>query len=128
MAISRLLSSHGWKRVILVTSSYHTRRSRYICERVFPAGTILHVIAARDAGYNPDDWWSTREGLKIFFHEAVGLPIAVWELRHNAVQTSEPGFFDSIRRHVGTLTPISYGNTRGQVYSALRLYYSAFTV
>ena len=85
IAISQLLSSHGWKRVILVTSTYHTRRSRYICERVLPAGTVLRVVAARDSGYNPDNWWNTREGLKIFFHEAVGMPVAMWELRHNSV-------------------------------------------
>ncbi len=37
-----------------MTSNYHTRRSRYICERLFPAGTILRVVAARDSDYNPD--------------------------------------------------------------------------
>ncbi len=88
IAISQLLSSRGWKRVILVTSTYHTRRSRYICERVFPAGTVLRVVAARDSGYNPDDWWNAREGLKIFLHEAVGMPVAMWELRHNTVRVS----------------------------------------
>lgn len=86
IAISQLLSSRGWKRVILVTSTYHTRRSRYICERVLPAGTVLRVVAAHDSGYNPDNWWNTREGLKIFFHEAAGMPVAMWELRHNSVR------------------------------------------
>jgi uncharacterized SAM-binding protein YcdF (DUF218 family) len=126
--ISQLLSSHGWKRVILVTSNYHTRRSRYICERVFPAGTILHVVAARDAGYDPDNWWHTREGLKLFFHETVGMPVAMWEVRQNSVQTSQPRLFDSIKRRIGILIPKYYRNTRGPVYTAVWLYYSAFTV
>ena len=94
-AVSQQLSSHGWKRVIVVTSNYHTRRSRYICERLFPAGTILHIVAARDSGYDPDNWWSTREGLRLFFGEAIAMPVAMWEVRHNAVQTSGPGLFDS---------------------------------
>jgi hypothetical protein len=91
MAIGQQLSAHGWRKVILVTSNYHTRRSRYICERLFPAGTILHIAAARDSEYNPDSWWESRQGLKIYFHEFVGMPVAMWELRHNSVQTSSGG-------------------------------------
>jgi uncharacterized SAM-binding protein YcdF (DUF218 family) len=104
-AIGQLLSSHGWKRVILVTSSYHTRRSRYICERIFPAGTVLRVVAARDAEYNPEQWWLTRQGTKLFFHELIGLPEAMWELRHYSVQTSEPGVFDLFRKSSVVLPP-----------------------
>lgn len=107
--ISQLLASHGWKRVILVTSNYHTRRSRYICERTFPAGTILHVVAARDSEYDPDNWWNSRKSIEAFFHELVGMPVAWWDLRHNSVQTSSPGLFDSIRRRVGILLPTRYG-------------------
>lgn len=127
-AISQQLAAHRWRRVILVTSNYHTRRSRYICERLFPAGTILRVVSARDSDYNPDSWWESRKGMKIFFHEAVGMPVAMWELRHNSVQTSGPGFFDTIRKNVSGLIPIGYGNLRRRVYTALSLYYSAFTV
>jgi uncharacterized SAM-binding protein YcdF (DUF218 family) len=103
VAISQLLASRGWKRVILVTSDYHTRRARYICSRLFPAGTILHVVAARDSDYDPEQWWQTRGGVKIFVHELLGMPLAMWELRHNSVQTSEPGLFDSFRRSVSIL-------------------------
>jgi hypothetical protein len=103
VAISQLLAARGWRRVILVTSDYHTRRSRYICERIFPAGTILRVVAARDSDYDPEQWWQTRGGIKIFAHELVGMPLAMWELRHNSVQTSEPGLFDTFRRSVSIL-------------------------
>jgi hypothetical protein len=103
LAISELLASRSWRRVILVTSDYHTRRSRYICERVFPAGTILRVVAARDSDYDPEQWWRTRGGIKIFAHELIGMPLAMWELRHNSVQTSEPGLFDLFRRSTGIL-------------------------
>lgn len=85
--ISQLISSRGWKRILLVTSNYHTRRSEYICSRAFPQGTALRVIAAADSEYDPDNWWQSRTGLKIFFHEAVGFPVALWEMRHNDVQT-----------------------------------------
>jgi uncharacterized SAM-binding protein YcdF (DUF218 family) len=127
-AISQQLASRGWSRVILVTSNYHTRRARYICERLFPAGTILHVVAARDSEYDPDSWWESRRGMKIFFHEFVGMPVAMWEARHNAVQTSEPGFFDSMRKRIGVLLPQNGEERRRKVYSANCVYYSAFTV
>jgi uncharacterized SAM-binding protein YcdF (DUF218 family) len=86
--VSEAIKSHGWKKVLLVTSNYHTRRANYIFERTLPAGTELRVIAARDSDYNPDYWWLSRQGLKIYFHEAVGFVVAMWEMRHNDVQTS----------------------------------------
>jgi uncharacterized SAM-binding protein YcdF (DUF218 family) len=87
-ALANLLSQHGWRRVLLVTSSYHTRRARYIAARSFPPGTVLRVEAARDYEYDPDSWWTTRRGLKVFFHEVAGMALALWEMRHNNVRTS----------------------------------------
>jgi uncharacterized SAM-binding protein YcdF (DUF218 family) len=87
--IGGFISAHGWKRLILVTSNYHTRRARYICSRVLPSGTVLMVSAARDTDYDPQDWWTTRQGAKMFFGEAVGIVVAMWELRHSDVQTTE---------------------------------------
>ena len=88
VAISQLISSRGWKRIILVTSNFHTRRSRYICERTFPPGTVLRVVAARDSDFDPGNWWRSRLGVKIFAHELVGMLVAMWEMRHSDVQTS----------------------------------------
>ncbi|HXW57151.1 MAG TPA: YdcF family protein [Candidatus Cybelea sp.] len=86
-ALSPFVTSRGWKRILIVTSSYHTRRADYICSRLLPAGTELHVIAAEDSDYNPDDWWDSRWGTEIFFHEVYGLVLALWDLRHTSVQT-----------------------------------------
>jgi hypothetical protein len=88
-AISQLISSRGWKTIILVTSTFHTRRARYICERSFPPGTALRVVAARDSDFDPDNWWRTRTGVKIFAHELIGMVVAMWEMRHSGVQTSD---------------------------------------
>ncbi len=89
-AIAQMIAQHGWKRMLLVTSDYHTRRSRYICARSFPPGTALRVVAARDSDYDPDNWWRTRGGTKIFFHELAGMLVALWEMRHADPQTSDP--------------------------------------
>jgi DUF218 domain len=87
--LRQLIQQRGWKRILLVTSSYHTRRSRYICARTFPAGTVLRVVPARDSEYDPDHWWETRRGLVIFSHEFVGMFVALWEMRHQGVQTTD---------------------------------------
>jgi hypothetical protein len=79
----------GWKRLIVVTSNYHTRRSGYICERALPPGTILRVVAATDSEYDPANWWRTRLGIRIFTHEFAGMGVAYWEFHYQDVQTSE---------------------------------------
>ena len=88
LALSDFVKQHHWKKVILVTSNYHTRRAEYIYERTLPPGTQLRVVSAPDSQYDPNGWWRTRRGMKLFFHEAMGSVVAAWELRHNDVQTN----------------------------------------
>lgn len=88
-ALRALILQQGWKRILLVTSNYHTRRSRYICARTFPAGTVLRVVPAPDSEYDPNHWWQTRRGLVIFSHEFVGMIVSLWEMRRHDVQTTE---------------------------------------
>ena len=33
VAVSEFVASHGWKKILMVTSNYHTRRSEYVYER-----------------------------------------------------------------------------------------------
>lgn len=105
MGIGQLMVQHGWKRVLMVTSTYHTRRSRYICSRLLPPGSVLRMEAARDSDYDPDNWWRTRDGLKTYLHETVGIFVAMWELRHNDVQTTESYISDSPIQPVARLSP-----------------------
>lgn len=121
-AISQLLAARGWKRILLVTSNYHTRRSRYICARAFPPGTVLGVVGAPDSDYDPHSWWRTRTGLKIFAHEAVGMLLAMWEMRHSHVQTS-----DSARVYTVPEVGDLYDVGTLPVYRQWPLYYSSFT-
>ncbi|MGH9747832.1 MAG: YdcF family protein [Candidatus Acidiferrales bacterium] len=87
-AVSTFLSSHGWKKILVVTSNYHTRRAQFIYEHTLAPGTELRVIAAPDPAYDPNSWWRTREGLKTFFYEFVGYIVARWELRGTDARTS----------------------------------------
>lgn len=97
-SIANVIRQRGWKKVLLVTSNYHTRRARYIAERIYPPGTEVRMIAAPDSDYNPDNWWKTRAGEKIFFMETFGMLEAMWELRgHPVVASDSGGTFTSFR-------------------------------
>jgi len=80
-AVSEFVASHGWKRILLVTSNYHTRRSQYIYEHMLPSSDQLLTVAAPDSDYDPNYWWKTRTGVKIFFHELGGYLVGLWETK-----------------------------------------------
>jgi hypothetical protein len=80
-ALAALVASRGWKRVLVVTSNYHARRTRFIFRHVFPSSETVRVSAAPDSEFDPSHWWETRLGKKLFFNELVGYAVAWWELR-----------------------------------------------
>jgi uncharacterized SAM-binding protein YcdF (DUF218 family) len=88
--LAAVIRQNQWHRILIVTSNFHTRRARYICERVFPQGAEVLMEAARDADYDPDNWWKTRLGIKLFTHEGVGMPLAFWELRKSPEPAAAP--------------------------------------
>ncbi len=83
-----LVAQKGWRRILLVTSNYHTRRARYIFRKVLPSGTSFEVAGASDSEFQPATWWESRQGRKTFFLETVGYLVAVWELRGEQVEPS----------------------------------------
>lgn len=85
-----LIAQNGWRRILLVTSNYQTRRARYILRKVLPANVSLEVVGAFDAEFEPDTWWQSRQGRKTFLLETVGYLVAVWELRERPA-ASFPG-------------------------------------
>lgn len=94
-ALRALVAERGWRRILVVTSNHHTRRARYIYRRVFPAAVELRVVSARDSDYDPDHWWQSRRGVKLFFYETLSFCVAMWELRESeapppAVQMLSP--------------------------------------
>jgi uncharacterized SAM-binding protein YcdF (DUF218 family) len=87
-SLRSLIVQRGWSRLLIVTSNYHTRRARYIWRRTLPSGVNFWMAAAPDQDYDPDHWWETRIGVKTFAHELVGMPVAMWELRHATANDS----------------------------------------
>jgi uncharacterized SAM-binding protein YcdF (DUF218 family) len=87
-ALVRLAKEKKWRKVIVVTSNYHTRRARYIFRRVFPQGTEVSVASARDGDFDPEHWWEKRKSIKELTREFAGMLETVWELRVRS-ETSE---------------------------------------
>lgn len=90
-ALTSLVAQRHWHKVILVTSSYHTRRARYTFRKVFPSEVTVLASPAPDSDYDPSRWWESRLGVKIFFEESVGYPVAMWELRDRQPAAAPPG-------------------------------------
>jgi uncharacterized SAM-binding protein YcdF (DUF218 family) len=87
-ALRALVVEKNWHSVIVVTSNYHSRRARYIFERVFPDSVAVRVASARDGGFDPEHWWENRKSLKLFMGELVAMVVASWELRRDSVHTA----------------------------------------
>jgi uncharacterized SAM-binding protein YcdF (DUF218 family) len=85
----RLIQTRGWKRVLVVTSNYHARRTRFIYGRVLPPSVTLRVSGARDSDFDPSRWWETRRGQKLFMTELAGYVVARWELRSKPAPENE---------------------------------------
>ncbi len=62
------LRKAGYKRILLVTSNYHTRRAGRIFRSLAPDLAIT-VVSAPDEYFTPDGWWHNREAQKIFLNE-----------------------------------------------------------
>jgi uncharacterized SAM-binding protein YcdF (DUF218 family) len=79
IAITRFASEHGWKKLIIVTSNYHTRRARYIFQKIAPPAMEISIASARDGDFDPERWWEKRRSVKAFLGELTGMAEAMWE-------------------------------------------------
>lgn len=83
------LQDLGAKDAIVVTSEFHTRRTRSIFRRVFAAsGIAVRIHPAYDAEYWDPHWWRRRRWAKTFFTEAMAL---AWSTIENFRFSREPG-------------------------------------
>jgi uncharacterized SAM-binding protein YcdF (DUF218 family) len=67
-AVVKELHEMGVKRVILVTSNYHTRRAGSILHGAAPDLDFI-VVSAPDEHFKPESWWHDREASKTLLYE-----------------------------------------------------------
>lgn len=83
LELRRVLKRHNFRKIIVVTSNYHTRRARDIFRSLYRReGTQVFLSAAPDSDFNPQSWWQERQGLKLLWLEWQKLVYTWWELRH----------------------------------------------
>jgi uncharacterized SAM-binding protein YcdF (DUF218 family) len=58
-AVSTEVLQHNWKRIIVTTSKFHTRRARHIWQKVLQPNIDVTVVAARSDPYDPERWWKS---------------------------------------------------------------------
>jgi uncharacterized SAM-binding protein YcdF (DUF218 family) len=63
----------GFRRVIVVSSPYHTRRIRMMWGARYQAEIPVIVRATRYERVDPDRWWRARQSLEPIAHEVVGI-------------------------------------------------------
>lgn len=78
--------AHGFRRVILVSSPYHTRRIRLIWSRKFEREIPAAVRVTRYETIDPKRWWRSRRSIEDVTHEIaaithffVGSPIPTFD-------------------------------------------------
>ncbi len=74
--VGRYLQEHGIRKILLVTSNYHTHRAAYLMRKQNPKMQVV-VVAAPDPYFTPDTWWKSREGQKTFAFEWMKT-VATW--------------------------------------------------
>lgn len=72
LALRPVLAQHNFRKIIVVTSNFHTRRARRIFRAVYQKqGTQVIVSATADSNFNPARWWQDREARALLFLEVV---------------------------------------------------------
>jgi uncharacterized SAM-binding protein YcdF (DUF218 family) len=99
IVIERTAAANHWKKLLIVTSNYHTRRTRMLARALFPAEFEVRVISAPDVDYDPDHWWQHRKSQKIFLHELVGYIVGEWEVRRELKKASDEAPSATMRPH-----------------------------
>ena len=61
---------HGFKSVIIVTSNYHTWRTKRVYEKEWRDRDIrVYISPAYSSQFHPDEWWQHRADSRTFFYE-----------------------------------------------------------
>ncbi len=72
----RFVRKQGFKKIIIVTSNYHTWRTKRVYEQEWRDGDVLvYISPAYSSQFHPDEWWKHRADSRTFFYEFIKI---VW--------------------------------------------------
>ena len=80
----------GWKRIIIVTDEFHTRRARYAFEKIFAdSGIEVEVAGAPNEVFSDDDWWQSDSGISCYVLETIKFPVYLfWDHEPTVVRNN----------------------------------------
>lgn len=71
-AVRNYAVEHSLKRIVVVTTTFHTRRARWIFRRTLKGLPIdVRAAAARHPQFDESDWFHTDEGLVTYLDESI---------------------------------------------------------
>jgi uncharacterized SAM-binding protein YcdF (DUF218 family) len=72
--IKQYIQANRIQKIILVTSAFHTRRARWIFEKVFAGLPVtLEMAATPEIGFDQNNWWKNEAGLITVNNEYIKL-------------------------------------------------------
>ena len=81
LALQPELAQHNLRKIIVVTSNFHTRRARLIFRSIYQKrATQVQVSAAPDFRFRPASWWQDSEGFKLLWLELQKSVHSWWQL------------------------------------------------
>jgi uncharacterized SAM-binding protein YcdF (DUF218 family) len=76
--VESVLRPNHVKKILLVTSNYHTRRAGRFLRAAAPDIAVI-VTGAPDTYFTPNGWWKDRNARKIFLYEWLKTVSEWWE-------------------------------------------------
>jgi uncharacterized SAM-binding protein YcdF (DUF218 family) len=71
-AVLRYAEAHRLRRIIVVTTAFHTRRARWVFRHVFSgAGIDIRAAAAAHSLFHEGNWYRSDEGLVTYVDETI---------------------------------------------------------
>ena len=76
-----------WKRLIIVTDYFHTRRALYAFKKVFKdSGIHVQVAGVGNDIFNSQNWWKSDRGIMTYLSETIKFPVYLfWDSEPNLV-------------------------------------------
>ncbi len=56
-AVGQELLKRQWTSVLITTSKYHTRRARFIWQKMYKDQLVIYMVASQNDPYDPNNWW-----------------------------------------------------------------------
>ena len=79
--VREFASRQEWKSLILVTSNYHSRRTKLTAGYLFPKTFQYRVVASRHGGLDRQNWWTKTSHIRIFvieFEKLIAYSFYIW--------------------------------------------------